>query len=211
MSKNSTEHLLKVECAAKFLMRAPKATVPEAIRVARFSNDNIANWNLRKQVVRCLPGRRKPTTSSVIMAPVSSVACSPMETGISEILSNDQITCLPPKCMRTRKTALVAMKDHVESVKQKRHYSNAHKEVMRLYAQEVAKEEGGGMSIKQVADQIKKKYKVGPSAETIFRKVVKGHVGTSPMRMGPVGPVPRCDYRYLCDAFASFTAINQIS
>jgi hypothetical protein len=57
------------------------------------------------------------------------------------------------------------------------------------------------MSIKQVADQIKKKYKVGPSAETIFRKVVKGHVGTSPMRMGPVGPVPRCDYRYLCDAF----------
>jgi hypothetical protein len=70
---------------------------------------------------------------------------------------------------------------------------------------------GGGMSIKQVADQIKKKYKVGPSAETIRREVKKGHVGTFPMKMGPVGRVPRRDYRYLCNAFASFTAINQLN
>ncbi len=39
----------------------------------------------------------------------------------------------------------------------------------------------------------------------------KGHVGTSLMKMGPIGCIPRRDYKYLCDAFASFTAINQLN
>lgn len=67
------------------------------------------------------------------------------------------------------------------------------------------------MSTVQVAEQIKKIYSVGPSAETIRQEVKKGHVGTSPMKMGPVGWVPRRDYRYMCDAFASYTAINQLN
>jgi hypothetical protein len=46
MSKNTAEHLLKVERAAQFLLRAPQATVPEAMRVARFSDDDIANLNV---------------------------------------------------------------------------------------------------------------------------------------------------------------------
>jgi hypothetical protein len=69
----------------------------------------------------------------------------------------------------------------------------------------------GGVSTVQEAKQIKKTYSVGPSAGTIRRDVRKGHVGTSPMKMGHAGHVPRCDYRYLCDAFASFTAINQLN
>jgi hypothetical protein len=36
MSKNTAEHLLKVERAAQFLLRAPQATVPEAMHVAQF-------------------------------------------------------------------------------------------------------------------------------------------------------------------------------
>jgi hypothetical protein len=31
------------------------------------------------------------------------------------------------------------------------------------------------------------------------------------MKTGPAGRIPRCDYKYLCDAFASFTAINQLN
>ena len=57
----------------------------------------------------------------------------------------------------------------------------------------------------------KKTYSVGPSAETIRQEVRKGHVGTSPMKMGPAGRVSRRDYRYLCNAFACFTAINQLN
>ena len=212
MSKNSAEHLLKAQHAAQFLMRVPQATVPEAMRVAQFSDDDIANLSIRRQIFRLLPGGKKSSAAPSVATPVSLiVATSPMATGVSDITSNDDIACPPPKRVRTRKTAPAAMKDRVENVKQKRHYSTAHKEATRLYAQEVAKEGGGGMSIKQVVDQIKKKYKVGPSAETIHREVGKGHVGTSPMKMGPVGRIPRRDYSFLCDAFASFTAINQIN
>ncbi len=144
MSKNTAENLLKVKRAAQFLLRAPQATVPEAMRVARFSDDDIANLNVRKQIVRRLPGRKKPATSSVVTAPVLSVACSPMATGVSDINSGDNITCSPPKHVRTRKTAPAAMKNCVENLKQKHHYSAAHKEATRLYARELAKEGGGG-------------------------------------------------------------------
>ena len=67
------------------------------------------------------------------------------------------------------------------------------------------------MSMVQVAEQIKKNKHFGPSAETIHREVKKGHVGTPPMKMGPIGCVPRRDDRYLCEAFVSFTAINQLN
>jgi hypothetical protein len=132
MSKNAAEHLLKVERAAQFLLRALQATVTEAMRVARFSDDDIANLNVQKQIVRRLPGRKKPATSLVVTAPVSSVACSPMVTGVSVIMSGDNITCSPPKRVRTRKTAPAAMKNGVENLKQKRHYSAAHKEATQL-------------------------------------------------------------------------------
>jgi hypothetical protein len=148
--------------------------------------------------------------SLVAAAPVSLVACSPMTTLKSDITNNKDLICLPPKHVRIRKTAPAAMRDRVEELKQKRHFSTAHKEATRLFAQECVKPGGEGMSTVQVAEQIKI-YSVGPSAETIRREVKKGHVGTFPMKMGPVGSVPRCDYRYLCDAFASFTPINQLN
>jgi hypothetical protein len=49
MPRNATLHLEMVESAAQFLsMRAPQAAVPEAMRVARFLEDNIANPNIKK-------------------------------------------------------------------------------------------------------------------------------------------------------------------
>ena len=68
MSRNTTLHLERVENAVRFLTRAPQATVPEAMRVARFSEDDIADPNIRKQILRRLPGRKKPTASSVSAA-----------------------------------------------------------------------------------------------------------------------------------------------
>jgi hypothetical protein len=112
--------------------------------------------------------------------------------------------------VRIRKTAPAAMKGRIKDLKQKHHFSTAHKEATRLFAQECAKPGGEGMSYVKVAGQ-KKIYSVGPSAETIRREVQKGYVDTSPMKMGPAGCIPRCNYKYLCDAFASFTAINQLN
>ena len=112
----------------------------------------------------------------------------------SDITNDEDLICPPPKRLRTRKTAPAAMRDRVFDLKQKRHFSTAHKEATRLFAQECTKP-GGGMSTVQAAEQIKKTYSVGPSAETICQEVRKGHVGTSPMKMGSAGRVPRRDYR----------------
>jgi hypothetical protein len=146
MSRNTTLHLEMVENAARFLTRAPQVTVPEAMHVARFSQDNIADPNIRKQILRRLPGRKKPTASLVSAAPVSSVACSPMTTLESDITNDEDLICPPPKHLRTRKTAPAAMRDRVEDLKQKCHFSTAHKEATRLFAQECAKPGGGDVN-----------------------------------------------------------------
>ena len=156
MSRNTTLHLEMVENAARFLTRAPQATVPEAMRVARFSEDDIADPNIQKQILRRLPGRKKPTASSVSAAPVSSVACSPMTTIESDITNDEDLICPPPKRLRTRKTAPAAMRDCVEDLKQKRHFSTAHKEATRLFAQECTKPGGGG-DVNGAGDRAKNK------------------------------------------------------
>jgi hypothetical protein len=51
MSRNTTLYLEMVENAAWFLTRAPQATVPEAMRVVQFSKDDIADPNIRKQIL----------------------------------------------------------------------------------------------------------------------------------------------------------------
>jgi hypothetical protein len=70
-----------------------------------------------------------------------------MTTLESDITNDEDLICPPPKRLRTRKTAPAAMRDRVEDLKQKRHFSTAHKEATRLFAQECAKPgEGGGVN-----------------------------------------------------------------
>jgi hypothetical protein len=118
MSRNITLHLEMVKNAARFLTRVPQATVPEAMRVARFSEDNIADPNILKQILRRLPGRKKPTASSVSAATVSFIACSQMTTLETGITYDEDLICTPPKCLRTMKTAPAAMRDCVEDLQQ---------------------------------------------------------------------------------------------
>jgi hypothetical protein len=99
MSRNTTLHLEMVESAAQFLMRVPQATVPEAMRVTQFSEDNIANPNIQKQILRRLSSRKKPMASLLAAAPMSAVACSLMTTLKLDITNNEDLSCLPPKCM----------------------------------------------------------------------------------------------------------------
>jgi hypothetical protein len=115
MSRYTTLHLKMVEKAARFLTRAPQATVPEAMRVVRFSEDDIADPNIQKQILRRLPGRKKPTVSLVVAAPMSLVACSPMTTLESDITNDEDISSVRlQKRARIRKTASAAMKDRIQ-------------------------------------------------------------------------------------------------
>jgi hypothetical protein len=88
---------------------------------------------------------------------MSAVACSPMTTLESDITNDEDLSCPPPKCVRIRKTAPAAMKACIKDLKQKQHFSTAHKEATRLFAQECAKPEGGGMSDVEVAEKIETK------------------------------------------------------
>jgi hypothetical protein len=129
MSRNTTLHLEMVENAARFLTRAPQATVLEAMHVVQFSEDDIANPNIQKQILQRLPGHKKPTASSAVAAPMSLVACSPMTTLESDITNDEEVLkCPPPKRVRIRKTAPAGMKGCIEDLKQKHHFSTAHKE-----------------------------------------------------------------------------------
>jgi hypothetical protein len=97
MSRNTTLHLEMVKSAEQFLMRAPQATVPEAMRVAQFLEDHIANPNIQKQILRRMPGRKKPMGSSLVAAPMSAVACSPMTTLGSDITNDKDLSCPPQR------------------------------------------------------------------------------------------------------------------
>ncbi len=84
-----------VESAAQFLMRVQQATVPEAMHVAWFLEDDIVNPNIQKQILRRLPSCKKPTASSLVATPMSAVALSPMTTLESDITNNKDPSCLP--------------------------------------------------------------------------------------------------------------------
>ena len=46
ISQNSAEHLARVEHAAKTLLKAPNLTMPEAMYLAKFSEEDIANESI---------------------------------------------------------------------------------------------------------------------------------------------------------------------
>jgi hypothetical protein len=82
-----------VESATQILMRALQATVPEVMHIAQFLEDNIANLIIQKQILRRLPGCKKPTASLLIAAPMSLVACSPMTTLELDATNNKDLSC----------------------------------------------------------------------------------------------------------------------
>jgi hypothetical protein len=90
----------------------------------------------------------------------------------------------------------------------KKHKAAMHKEAMHLYLQERVKPEGG-MSLRQVQDQIKK-YSVDVHYSTISRYANEGLIA-SPKKMGPPGTIAKADYKLLCAALSSFIPMNQMN
>ena len=59
MSQNSAAHLARVEHAVKTLLKAHNLTVPEAMYLAKFLEEDIANESIRRRIRRRLPGGTK--------------------------------------------------------------------------------------------------------------------------------------------------------
>ena len=89
--------------------------------------------------------------------------------------------------------------------------SNALKAATKLFHAEQQKE--NGMSSKQVAAAIKKRYSgLGPSSRSITRYVNKYNlVGVSPVKRGSPGQIPRSAFESLCVTVESYISINQVN
>jgi hypothetical protein len=75
-----------------------------------------------------------------------------------------------------------------------------------VYVREKANE--GGMPALSVSKMIRKVFNVNLSAQTIQRQVKSGNIGTSPIRRGPKGNIPKRHYQNLLIAFKSFVTIT---
>ncbi len=103
----------------------------------------------------------------------------------------------PLKWKKQRTTALALQKKQVEDLKQKKHKSDAHKEAVRLYLK--AREKPRGISLRQVQDQIAKKYSVTVHYSTISCYTNEGLLNASPKKKGPAGTFAKSMQKLLCD------------
>jgi len=101
--------------------------------------------------------------------------------------------------MRLTLTTKQKQDECAAKLKKKEVYKAAHKAVTILYALERSKE-GGGMTVRQVEEIIKKKiHGIGPSKSTIQHYVVDLNIkGESPKKRGPVGYISQVAYSVMC-------------
>ena len=111
MSQNSAAHLARVEHAVKTLLKAPSLTVPEAMYLAKFSKNDIANESIRRGIRRRLPGGTKKGLKAVCSPPmdigfgsqlISTMTMSPLTGDVSTSIPSpippqQQPTKPPPK------------------------------------------------------------------------------------------------------------------
>ncbi len=220
MMKNQSARANKGNHAVRFLLRNRNASVREAMLVAEFQKKQINDLSMRKAIsrsfVKALRALVPPTTivqhegTSLDLSPLTAdTVVASTTTAACSSTTDDAITVPLPKRKKQRTTASALEKKRVDDLKMKKHKAAAHKEAVRLYLQERAIPEGG-MSLRQVQDQIKKKYSVTVHYSSICRYANKGLIA-SPKQMGPPGTIAKANYKLLCAALSSFIPMNQMN
>jgi hypothetical protein len=97
----------------------------------------------------------------------------------------------------------------VAALRKKEGYKIAFKHASSVYAREKAKKDG--MSACSVSKMIKKEFHVHVTPRTIQQQVKNGNIGTSPIRRGSKGNIPKRHYCNLLVAFKSFITISQFN
>ena len=67
------------------------------------------------------------------------------------------------------------------------------------------------MSLREVQDQITKKYSFTVHYSMISWYTNKGLLNALPKKMGPIGTLSKSTYKFLCNALSSFIPINQMN
>lgn len=227
MAPNTSADLGLVDKAVKALIKYPNLATSDAMKLAGFPEEDTKKKHLWRLIVRRLPGRNKrefqklATTCEYdgsISGDSTTRTSNPDEVGgssmstttISPLTEPSLSSSKEPK--RRRLNSQQKQDKRAEDLEKKEEYKLAHKTATLKFDEERNKEEGG-LSVRQVAEKTKAKFKgVGPSASTIHHYVVNlGLVGVSPLKMGPEGSIPQLQYKALCMAVSSKLRINQLN
>ena len=226
MPRTGSANLGLVSKAVNVLKIHTTLSVPQAMLLAGFSDNERNDPNIRRAILRRLPGggKRKSialtdsvppsTTDSSDQSPVSSITTTTTAGASSSSLSSSsEIPSTLSKQYKSRLTSEQKQKSRVSDLAAKEKEKAAHKDATMLYHQERSKGQGG-LSVREVAEAIQKKHNgVGPSASTIHKYVVDLQcIGVSPMKKGQhCGNIPPVAYKALCSAFASKLRICQLN
>jgi hypothetical protein len=200
--------------AVGFLKRYQNMALPDAIKFADVSVQKQA-CHAKRMVLHCLWKKAKGSNKddSVTSPPelidlLKEETMSPVtndSSGVEEVTVETKSTKAP--CIRM--SVKSAQLHCVIAVKEKRQYNQAFKCATVIYDCERKKPDR--MSAQTVVNLIKNEFGVQLSKQTIQQKVKDCNVGTSPLRQGPKGNIPKHHYHNLCMAYKLFLTINQIN
>ena len=173
--------------------------------------------------IRRATSRRRDLLVKALLPPII-VQCGSLPS-LTNLLATDDVTestahlatnvtadgVPPPKRKKQRMTALTLQKKNVEDWKQKKHNSDPHKEAVCLNLKE--REKPGGMSLRQMQDEIAKNILSLFYYSTISCYANKGLLNVSPKnkKKGPAGTFAQSTHKLLCGALSSFIPINQMN
>ena len=209
MSTNSAAYRKRVESAVRILRTSTGINVPQAMILAQFSKNDIANETICR-MIRCRFAEKPPTNiivsndAEVSLLTADSPATLPVSSVGSSLPTNPK-----PKRKQIRLTASAAQQNRVLDLEAKRHKSASHKAAVQLYNRE--KQKPNGMSARQVHAAITAQYEMCLSISTITLYTNQGLIDASPKKMGPVGSISATAYKFLCQAYSSIVPINQMN
>jgi hypothetical protein len=165
--------------------------VPEIMELSGFSEGGKNGRAKRAWIYHCIKSLglfyKKGKTPSV---PVDiAVEDGTVSSMTSASLNLSPAKTIPKKVKRTHDTAGATQTKWVEALKRKHGYKITFKYASSVYVREKAKK--GGMAGFSVSKIIKKEFNVNLSAQTIQRQIKSGDIGTSPIRRGSKGNIPK--------------------
>ena len=215
MPKSSAAHEKKVNSAVRTLQTTTGLRVPQAMILAGFSKNDVANKNVRQMVRSCYQQTRinvvvinddLPSLSDLTNDNVQSPTTT---STMATLTTTSESTTPTPKCKQIRLTAKGKQQQRVDNLRVRKHKSDALKAAVRLYNAEQQKP--NGLSIRQVRDVIMERFGLSPSIATISRYNTQGLIDASPKKMGPIGRLTALTFKILCSAYSSMVPINQMN
>eukprot|EP00984_Skeletonema_dohrnii_P018305 scaffold8528_cov85-Skeletonema_dohrnii-CCMP3373.AAC.1 len=189
--------------AVRKIIENTTITVPDAMKCADFTSDEIKNKSLNQRIRRAAAaarGGQKPSSIAVDPSMMSSVST---------------VTATPPlktklKAKKVRHSSAAAQQMRKNKVVDRERKKQATKYATQLYADSQMPGEKT-LSAREVQEIVVKKLGVSVPQRTIQRHFAEGRVGTSPKKTGPKGNFDDETVLKLSNAMESYIQIQQLN